>query len=74
MLDYPGVVDEAYLEKHGSGDQDTLSSVQKINMRFDVAKALFIKKYSKMDDQHNEELNQWDLILEDISVTENVSE
>ena len=80
MLEYPDVVDKAYLEKYGDGD--SLASIQKVNLRYDVAKALFTERYShltaeleeKLEEQHNEELDQWNLVLEDISSADNVSE
>jgi len=79
MFEYPDVVDKAYLDKYGD---DSLASIQKINLRYDVAKALFVERYShltaeleeKADEQLNEELDQWNLVMEDISSAENVSE
>lgn len=80
MLEYPDVVDKAFLERHGDGDLPP--GLQKVNLRYNMARALFIKKYShlmveleeKVDRQHNEELNQWNLVLEDVSSTDDISE
>ena len=73
MLDYPEVVKAAFIHRYGDGGK--LSSVQKMNLRFDVAKSLLAQKYShltselerKATNQHDAEVDEWNLILDDVS-------
>lgn len=80
MLDYSEKVDDAFVGR--CRDVDSLSNVQKMNLRYDVAKELFNEEYShladelkkKADEQHDTELDEWNLILEDISSAPDVSQ
>ena len=80
MLDYPTTIDKAFFRRHGNSAP--FSGVQKINMRYEVAKTLFTEKYShltaeleeRVDNQQDEELAQWNMLFENISLAENVSE
>jgi hypothetical protein len=78
MLEHPKAVDAAFIHKHCDGRR--LSSIQKINARCDVAKSLLTQTYSHLiagleeraTDQHNAAIEEWNLILDDISFAEDV--
>lgn len=78
-MNYSSEVSGAFLECHGN---KTLTGVEKMNLRYDVAKNLFTEKYSHLTDelereaieQHKVDLKQWGLILDDISLGEDVSQ
>ena len=78
MLDYPDAVNAAFIHQYADGGK--LSSAQKMNVRFDVAKVLLAQKYShlttelerKATEKHNVELDEWNLILDGVSSAEDV--
>ena len=80
MLDYPDTVKAAFIHRHGDGEN--LSSAQKMNVRHDVAKALLARQYShltgeldkKAIDQHNMAVAEWNLILDDVSFAQDISQ
>lgn len=79
MLDYPSEVDKIFLELHSDKN---LTSAQKMNLRYDAAKSLLARRYShltselekKLDNQYKADLNQWNLVLDDVSLAEDVSQ
>ena len=76
MRDYAHEVKAAFAAQYGDGKN--LSSAERMNFQHDTAKELLHKKYphlvSKMEEaakaQHTTNLNEWDLILKDISLAE----
>ena len=78
MLDYSDTVNAAFVRKyaHGGG----FSAAEKMNLRYDVAKALLARSYShlttgldkKATEQHNADTDEWGLILDGISFAEDV--
>ena len=78
MQDYPDTVDAAFIHRHGDGGK--LSSTQKMNLRYEIAKSLLAQKYShltseletKATNQHNMDLDEWNLILDGVSYAEDV--
>ena len=75
MLEHRKEVDSAFLERHSDGD--SLPGVLKMNILYDLAKTLFNEKYSHLEDklkrradeQHDAELEEWNMILEDVSLS-----
>ena len=80
MLEYPEVVNAAFVSWHGDGKN--LSSAQKMNLRHDVAKSLLSRQYAKLKPdldkkaaaQQEVDMDEWGMILEDISLAEDVSQ
>lgn len=80
MLDYSDAVDAVFLQRHG--ECKYISNAQKLNMRYEVAKALLHQKYShitgalekKATEQHKVDLNEWNLVLDDISAAQDVAQ
>ena len=78
MQDYSDEVNTAFVGQHGDGKD--LGRTQRMNLRHDVAKALVSDKYShlvnelenKAKVQHDAEMDEWKLILNDVSLAENV--
>ena len=78
MLDYAREVNTAFVSWHGDGKN--FSNAQRLNLRYDVAKALLNGQYShlineldnKAKAQHDAEMDEWNLILDDISLAEDV--
>ena len=78
MLDYPDVVKATFIHRHGNGRN--LSAAEKMNLRHAVAKSLLSQKYSHLTSelekkavaQHEMEVDQWNLILDDISSAQNI--
>lgn len=78
MVDHAAVVDATFLHRHG--DARDLNGVQKMNARHDLAKVLLAGQYSHLtseltkraSDCHDAEVNQWNMVLEDISSAEDV--
>ena len=79
MLDYPKVVNAAFIHRYGDGGK--LAAVQKMNLRYDVAKSLLNRKYSHLigkleeraSNKHDADVDEWNLILDGVSVAEDVS-
>lgn len=79
MLEYPSAVKAAFIHQHG--DAGKYTSTQRMNMRYDVAKSLLAQKYSHLTstldqnaiNQHNAELDEWNLILDGVPFAEDVS-
>ena len=80
MADYSEEVDEAFLKAHG--DDPFPSNAHRMNARYEVAKALFQQQYyhlsgelaEQAEEDHNEELSVWTVVLENISCAEDVSQ
>lgn len=80
MADYPEVVSAAFNLQHGDPAK-SLSGAQRMNLRSDIARGMVSGQYShivgelerKAMDDHEKELNQWNLFLTDISEAEDVS-
>jgi len=78
MSEYPLEVNAAFVSRHGDGKD--LTSAQRLNSRYDVAKALLSNQYShlvgqldkKAAAQHSIEMDEWSMILEDISLVGDV--
>jgi hypothetical protein len=78
MRDYPEEVKAAFLAQHGDGNN--LSNVQRMNFQHDAAKTLLSSKYAHLEheleekakDEHNVGMNEWNVVLGDISLAENV--
>ena len=78
MLDYPDRVNAAFIHKYADGRK--LSSAEKMNLRYEVAKVQLAQKYShliaelekKATEQHNAEVDEWSLILDGVSFAEDV--
>ena len=78
MRDYPREVNAAFVARHGDGKN--LSSVQRLNRRHEAAKAklfnerssLITKLESKAKAEHVAEMNEWNMILDDISLADDV--
>lgn len=79
MADYGDEVNDAYRKRYGG---ESVSKTQKMNFRFDVARALLHDRFShlmgeldrKADAQHQVDINQWNLVLDDISAAADVSQ
>lgn len=78
MLDYPGIVDAAFLHRYGDGRR--LTSTDRMNSRQELAKSLLARKYSHLTselernatEQNEADVDEWNLILDDISFAEDV--
>ena len=76
MRDYADEVKVAFTAEHGDGKN--LSNAQRMNFQHDTAKALLHGKYShligkleeKTKAEHDTEMEEWELILKDISLAE----
>lgn len=76
---YPDEVEEAFLQRVGD---KTLTNAQKMNLRYDVAKTLLAEQYSHLKselediaaEQYEVDLSQWNLVLDGISLAEDVSQ
>lgn len=70
----------AFVSRHGDGKN--LTSAQRMNFRHDVAKALLFNQYShlvkeldnKSKAQHGVEMDEWNMVLEDISLADDVGQ
>lgn len=79
MLEYSREVNTAFVSRHSDGKN--LSNAQRLNLRYDVAKTLLSNQYSRLVNelenrakaQHDTEMEEWNLILEDISLADDVS-
>ena len=79
MLDHADTVDTAF--HHRQGDDKKLTGLQKVNARHEVAKALLAGQYSNLKaelnkratDQHNLEMDEWNLVLEGVTSAEDVA-
>ena len=73
MLDYPQELNSAFVSRHGDGKN--LGSAQRMNLRSELAKKMLSAQYShltqelekKAAEQHEREMSQWNLTLEDLS-------
>jgi hypothetical protein len=80
MQDYPSQVNAAFVSRHGEGKN--LNNMQRLNMRYEVAKAVLSGEHSnivkelerKAQAQHDIEMDEWNMTLEDISLAEDVSQ
>ena len=79
MRDYPREVNAAFAARHGDGRN--LSSIQRLNIRQDVAKAMLNEHPNLVNElnrrataQHVAEKNEWNMILEDISLASDVGQ
>ena len=80
MLDYPEVVNAAFVSKHADGKG--MPNVQKMNLRYDLAKAMLSRSYShltpdlkeKATIQHKADLEEWNMRLDGISAAEDISQ
>ena len=79
MLDYPNEVNNVFLKKHG--DEKFTSNAHKMNTQYNIAKTLLSEEYSdlmdelkkKAHEQHEVEINKWNLALTDVSAAQDVS-
>ena len=79
MLDHVDVINTSFL--HRFSDSKDLSNAQKMNARHDLARSLLAGQYShligeltqKATDQHDAEVNEWSLTLDDISSAEDIT-
>lgn len=80
MADYAPQVNAAFVTRYGDGNG--MNPGHRMNLRHDVAKALLNKEYShlikeldaKAKAQHDAEVEEWNLILDDISLASDVSQ
>jgi hypothetical protein len=80
MLEYPDEVERVFAKTHA--DDQLFSGAQKMNIRYELAKTLLHEDYpdlkdelqKKADDQYEASLGEWNLILDDISFAEDVSQ
>jgi hypothetical protein len=80
MFDYPKELKAALAIR--CPDPSDLNSAQRLNMRFDVGKALYTSDYSHLKEQldekaaaqHDTDAEEWSLELEDISSSDDVSQ
>jgi len=80
MVDFPREVNALFTSRHGDGKN--LSKTQVMNLRHDVAKSMLSGGYShhvnamekKSKAQHDEDVKKWSLILDDISLADNVDQ
>jgi hypothetical protein len=79
MLDHCDTVNAAFVSKHSDGAG--LTNVQRLNLRYSLAKKMLSKSYphlkleldKKAVVQYDIELKEWELVLEDITSTEDIS-
>lgn len=79
MSDYAPQVNAAFVSKHGNGKG--MKPEDRMNLRLDVAKALLASQYSHLTGELNAkakaqldvEMEEWNLILDDISLSRDVS-
>ena len=79
MLDHVDIINTSFL--HWFSDGKDLSNAQKMNARHDLARSLLTGQYShligeltqKATDQHDTEVNEWSLTLDDISSAEDIT-
>lgn len=79
MREYAAEVNAAFVSRHADGGK--LSNSQKMNLRHDVAKTLLANRYHHLTKQleknaaaqHEADMEEWGLMLEDISAAEDVS-
>ena len=78
MVDYPSEVNAVFTSRHGDGKH--WSKTQIMNLRHDVAKSMLSGEYSchvkaiekKTMAQHEKDVEKWSLILDDISLADDV--
>lgn len=79
MLDYPDIVNAAFVSQHA--DARGLSASQKMNLRHDVAKTLLSTRHhshlkkaldKKAAAKHDAEMEEWELILDGVSSAKDV--
>jgi hypothetical protein len=78
MRDYPNQVKAALSAQYG--DSKDFSGVQRMNSQHEVAKALLRSEYSHLVDEleakakvhHVAGMNEWNMVLDEISLAENV--
>lgn len=79
MQDYPKIVKDAFALQYGDGKG--LTSAQRMNNKHEVAKDLLHREYShlisdlesKAESQNSAEVEEWELVLEDISLARDVT-
>jgi len=79
MQDYPQELNAAFVSRHGDGKN--LSSSERLNLRAQLAKSMVSGQFShlvkdleqKAAKQHEKDMKEWDLILEDISEASDIS-
>ena len=80
MRDYPDKVNDAFASHYGNAKD--YANGQRLNYRYDVAKALLTDKYHYLIDelenkakvQHDAEMDEWNMVLTDISLAADVSQ
>lgn len=80
MFDYADIVNAAFVSRYSDGKN--LTGAQRMNLRHDLAKSMLHRQYShlitdlekKSAAQHSVEREEWNMILQDISLAEDVSE
>ena len=80
MMDHPELIKTAFEQAHGEGK--SLTRTDKMNARHSIAKSLLANDYSNLTSElqdkvtahHKAELNEWNLILDDISASDNVAQ
>lgn len=78
MLDKPHEVNAAFVAWHGDGKN--ITNAQRLNLRYEVAKSmvhtegssLINKLETKAMAEHTTEMNEWNMILDDISLAKDV--
>ena len=80
MQDYPREVNAAFVARHGDGKN--ISSGNRLNLRYEIAKALLSHERAglvnelenKAKAEHIVEMNEWNMILDDISSANDVGQ
>lgn len=80
MMEYHAQVNAAFVSRHGLGKG--FKNVERMNIRHDIAKGMLQGEYShlinELEDraksEHEGDLNEWNLLLEDISLASDVEQ
>jgi len=80
MQEYPDEVKEAFTEAHGDGKH--LTNGQRLNLQIDAARDLLHKCYAHLipeledtvKEEHEVGMDEWNLVLDDINLAENVTQ
>ena len=80
MRDYSSEVNTVFVAWHGDGRN--LTSAERLNERYAVAKAMLSGKYSGIVNElkrrakahHTAEMNEWGMVLDNVSLADNVGQ
>jgi len=80
MRDHADTVNAAFVSKYT--DSRNFSSPQRMNLRYDLAKSMLSRRYShlvagldeKAVTEHKASMEEWEVVLQDISLAEDVSQ